>query len=158
MVALLHPTSLLPASCAPRQPEAAPRHLRLVQPLTSAQPSIVGWATPSIILGATVALVFLLSIIGLRTMQGTPPAGFELPTPEAGAADGAVIGDSSGVSSLQVGDILVTVAPGQSMWDVARSVHPDGDVRALVVALSERNGGSSLRVGQELVVPADLMG
>ncbi len=158
MVALVHPTSILPASLAPRRLEAAPRHLRLVRPLTSARPSIVGWVTPSITLGVTVVLIFLLSIVGLRTAQGTPPAGFELPTPEAGAAEGAAIGDYSGVSSLQVGDILVTVAPGQSMWDVARSVHPDGDVRALVVALSERNGGSSLRVGQELVVPAYLMG
>ena len=159
MVALLRPNTLLPTVLPSRKTPTARRHLRLVQPATSARPSLVGWITPSMALGATGALMFLLSIVGMRTMQGTPPAGFELPTPEAVSATEAVtIGGLSGVSSLQIGDVLVTVAPGQNMWDVARSVHPDGDVRALVVALSEQNGGSSLRVGQELLIPGHLMG
>ena len=123
MVALLRPNTLLPTVLPSRKSPISKTHLRLVDPVASARPNLVGWITPGIALGATVALVFLLSIVGLRTMQGTPPTGFELPTPEAvGAAEAVTIGGPSGTSSLQVGDILVTVAPGQNMWDIARSV------------------------------------
>ncbi len=157
MVALLRPNTLLPTVLPSRNTPTAKRHLRLVEPVGSTRPSLVELVSPSIALGVAVVLAFLLSIVGLRTMQGTPPEDFELPG-TAGAAEISAINQSSGVSALQVGDIRVTVAPGQSMWDIARSVHPEGDVRAMVVALSEQNGGSSLRVGQELLIPAHLMG
>lgn len=154
MVALLHPNSLLPALLPSQKRPVAKRHLRLVEATPSTQARLVAWLSPSIALGVTIVFVLLLGIVGLRLAQGTPPAGYELPT----TGDSAAIGTTSATPSLQAGDILVTVAAGQNLWDVARSVHPDGDVRALVVALAERNGGSSLRVGQELLIPGHLVG
>ena len=45
------------------------------------------------------------------------------------------------------------VQPGETLWDVARSLHPGGDVRALVDQLAAANGGATLSVGQRLVLP-----
>ncbi len=48
----------------------------------------------------------------------------------------------------------VVVGPGDTLWSIARSIQPSGDVRPLVDALADANGGAAVRVGQRLVVPA----
>ena len=48
------------------------------------------------------------------------------------------------------------VQPGETLWSVARSLRPSGDVRGLVRQLEKLNGGSSLAVGQRLVLPDGL--
>jgi hypothetical protein len=48
------------------------------------------------------------------------------------------------------------VQPGESLWSVARTLQPEGDVRALVHELAELNGGAQLLVGQVLTLPAEL--
>ncbi len=45
------------------------------------------------------------------------------------------------------------VQPGDTLWSIARSLQPDGDVRPLVRGLSAANGGAVLAVGQVLVLP-----
>ena len=45
------------------------------------------------------------------------------------------------------------VQPGETLWSVAQSLRPTGDVRGLVRQLEKLNGGSSLAVGQRLVLP-----
>jgi hypothetical protein len=45
------------------------------------------------------------------------------------------------------------VQPGDTVWSIARSVQPDGDVRPLVDRLVADHGGM-LRVGQRIVFPA----
>ena len=65
---------------------------------------------------------------------------------------GAHAGD--GVPAVQV--TAVTVAPGQTLWQLARSVAgPDQDVRDVVDELVQLNGldGVALQVGQQLLVP-----
>jgi len=59
---------------------------------------------------------------------------------------------ASGGEAVQVH----VVQPGDTMWSVARALQPGGgDLRPLVDALVEANGGSALlRVGQRLTVPA----
>ena len=44
------------------------------------------------------------------------------------------------------------VQPGETVWDVARTITPSGDVRATVDRIIERNGGALLRPGQRLVL------
>ncbi|MHB8669927.1 MAG: LysM peptidoglycan-binding domain-containing protein [Acidimicrobiales bacterium] len=44
------------------------------------------------------------------------------------------------------------VQPGETLWSIARAMHPDGDVRAVVDRLTARNGGAELRVGQHLTL------
>jgi hypothetical protein len=45
------------------------------------------------------------------------------------------------------------VQHGDTLWSIARSLQPVGDVRPLVDALERRNGGSQLDIGQVLVLP-----
>jgi hypothetical protein len=44
------------------------------------------------------------------------------------------------------------VQAGDTLWSIARTLHPDGDVRPLVDRLVELNGGDHLEVGQVLVL------
>lgn len=50
----------------------------------------------------------------------------------------------------------VTVAPGDTLWDIASSRYPDADVRQKVFEIEQLNGlsGPSIESGQRLRVPA----
>lgn len=45
------------------------------------------------------------------------------------------------------------VQPGDTLWSIARTIDPEGDVRVTVDRLVERNGGGPLVVGQRLELP-----
>lgn len=45
------------------------------------------------------------------------------------------------------------VQPGESYWSIAEAVGGEGDIRALVDALEEANGGRSLQAGDRLTLP-----
>lgn len=62
----------------------------------------------------------------------------------APAAPAAPAGD-------RAGDVVV-VRSGDTLWSIARSLQPTGEIRPLVDELARRAGGSSLRVGQRLDV------
>jgi Tfp pilus assembly protein FimV len=48
----------------------------------------------------------------------------------------------------------LVVQPGDTLWSIARAVQPHGEVRPLVDALIDANGGSAaLAVGQVVEVP-----
>lgn len=49
---------------------------------------------------------------------------------------------------------VVVVEPGDSVWSIARSIQPDGDVRPLVHRMVQANGSAPLQPGQEILVPA----
>jgi hypothetical protein len=42
------------------------------------------------------------------------------------------------------------VQPGDTLWSIARRLQPEGDVRPLVDALADRNGGAGVQAGQRL--------
>jgi LysM repeat protein len=46
-----------------------------------------------------------------------------------------------------------TVQPGDTLWSIARSVQPTGDVRPLVDQILSTRGGRPLQVGEEITVP-----
>ncbi len=48
---------------------------------------------------------------------------------------------------------VVNVQPGDSLWSIARSLQPTGDVRPLVDAMIAERGSSVLRVGDTVMVP-----
>jgi hypothetical protein len=48
---------------------------------------------------------------------------------------------------------MVVAQPGDTLWSIARTLQPAGDVRALVDELVELNGGASLAIGQRVLVP-----
>jgi LysM repeat protein len=47
---------------------------------------------------------------------------------------------------------LVVVQPGDTLWSIARSLQPAGDVRQLVDELAQRAGGSGVQAGQRIDV------
>ena len=49
--------------------------------------------------------------------------------------------------------LLHLVRPGETLWKIARTYHPRGDIRPFVRDLARANGGADLRVGQRLVLP-----
>ena len=51
----------------------------------------------------------------------------------------------------------VVVQPGQSLWDVAESVDPSSDPRAVILEIQQLNGLSTAQIaaGQQLIVPAE---
>lgn len=67
----------------------------------------------------------------------------------------AVLGlaDASGMNEKRYTEI--EVQSGDTLWDIARSYMPDGDIRSEVRALKELNGmeGDLLFAGQRLIVP-----
>jgi hypothetical protein len=50
--------------------------------------------------------------------------------------------------------VTVEVAPGDTLWSIARRVHPGEDVRPVVEAMVAERGSASLQVGDAVRVPA----
>ena len=53
--------------------------------------------------------------------------------------------------------VTVVVQPGDTLWDIARSLAPGEDPRPLADSLSDLAGGTSLQPGQRIVVPGGLL-
>ncbi|GAA4809984.1 LysM peptidoglycan-binding domain-containing protein [Nocardioides caeni] len=68
------------------------------------------------------------------------------------AAGSAASGESGGDPAIE----LVTVAPGETLWDIAGDVAGGGDVRDVVAEIQQLNAldSSVVYAGQELRVPA----
>ena len=45
------------------------------------------------------------------------------------------------------------VQPGDTLWTIARTLQPTGDVRRLVDRLAARRHGAALQVGERIVLP-----
>lgn len=71
----------------------------------------------------------------------------------AGAFSGLVPTPGSEPIAAAAGRVLV-VEPGDSVWSIARSIQPEGDLRPLVHRIVQANGAAPLQPGQQIVVPA----
>jgi nucleoid-associated protein YgaU len=52
-----------------------------------------------------------------------------------------------------VSPVTHVVQPGETLWSIAQRVHPGGNVAAYVDRLVRANGGNTIQVGQQIVVP-----
>lgn len=69
------------------------------------------------------------------------------------AASGA---GAPAVRALQLQPVSATahvVAPGDTLWSIARQLQPEGDVRPVVDALAASRGGRPLQVGERIALP-----
>jgi hypothetical protein len=67
---------------------------------------------------------------------------------------GGVPHAASGPSSPQlIAERTHVVAPGDTLWIIARSVQPTGDVRPLVQELADARHGAPLEIGERMRVP-----
>ncbi len=67
-----------------------------------------------------------------------------LSTPGAASAPGRAAVVAAGAHQVYV------VQPGDTLWSIARSLHPHGDIRSVVDRLEARAGGADLQPGQRV--------
>jgi hypothetical protein len=95
---------------------------------------------------AIVLLVVGLAVIGLCA------AAFQLQAP--GAAEVRTTSATpAAASAAPAAQPVYVVQPGDTLWSIAASLHPDGDIRGTVDRLVERNGTAALQTGQRLWLP-----
>jgi nucleoid-associated protein YgaU len=127
MVALAHPES-------PR------RHLRLVTAEEfdrRRRAELAVMRRRALVVGVVVALLLALGLL-LGRGGGQPSA-----LPAHGTSDAV----------LPVADRAYVVQPGDTLWQIARALQPDGDVRPLVAQLQRARHGAPLRVGERITLP-----
>jgi hypothetical protein len=162
-VATLRPSvRLVDPAWFPEPPAAEPAPLRLIpggrdaalrRRRTAAVYRRRRWVAASL----AVVLVFAV-LAGARALEqwaladpGRVPAGAGAGAePASPAGPGSASPAASGaVPTPTPGDSHV-VAPGDTVWSIARSLAPEGDIRPVVDELVERSGGGALQVGQRL--------
>ena len=104
--------------------------------------------TPLVGIAVAVAVVFgLLAVV--RVSQGAPPAD--------SWAELTADPQEPALALVGPGDHIRVARPGDTFWALAQELAPDRDPRPVVDALVVANGGSSIQVGQRLVIPAELV-
>jgi hypothetical protein len=100
---------------------------------------------------AVLALGMLGSIAGrlATAVLGGDPASTPESRPAVTTADGHPV---LGGQALAPGGVYV-VQPGDTLWDIAAALQPDGDRAAFVDRLVRANGGPELDVGERIVIP-----
>jgi LysM repeat protein len=92
----------------------------------------------AVLLVASLALVAYLAVAGLRVAVSRADA-----TPaQVPGANAAVV----------TGAHVYVVQPGDTLWSIARSLHPHGDLRVVVDRLEARTGGANLQPGQQVSI------
>ncbi len=152
MVALLHPTPV-PTRSRLRDHSGRSHDSGAASATLPSRPDLRllrgGLDTPTadrsgLLVGLAVVAV-LAALVGLRLAQGSPPQG-PVPLPAASAAPAEPL----------LGETTRVVQAGDTLWAIAETLAPGQDPRPIVDALADRNGGSALRVGDVMVVPAGL--
>ena len=178
---LSHPLRKLDVMVAALDPsfeplDPRPRHLRLVAPVggprsvgrpagasgravgpvadrspsrPAAAPAGLTTLDPAILAGVGLAVLILVGLLLLRLLQGSPPAAVW-----SGMQDDP---REPVMASAGPGDQIRLVRPGDTLWAIAGELAPGSDPRPVVDRLVEVNGGSALAVGDELIIPADLV-
>ena len=93
-------------------------------------------------LAALVAMVVLVMalVVAVRVVAGSLGDGPH-PVPEAPTS-----------SALAVGAETYGGRTGDTVWSIARRLHPNGDIRATVDRIVARNGTATLQPGQRLLL------
>lgn len=95
---------------------------------------------------AVTAVAFVVIIAGVLALgQGA----FTSLAPDASTAPSAA---ASAPVVAGPGEQTVVVQPGDTLWSIARSLQPTGDVRPLVDQLVAANGSSQVVPGDQLVI------
>jgi hypothetical protein len=89
-----------------------------------------------------VALLGAVVLLGARTALGQPEGGSP-----------ATPGPAPAASPSGAGSRAHVVQQGDTLWTIARSLQPAGDVRPLVDRLAAARTGAPLRPGERVVVP-----
>lgn len=96
----------------------------------------------------TALVIFAALVLALATMAGrlrsVPHAASE---PRSLARGGRVLQTQLLARQVHI------VQPGDTLWSIARAMHPAGDVRALVQQLADTRHGAPLQVAERIELP-----
>ena len=140
MVAIAHPVPS-PHRRSPVQPAPRPR-LRVIEGGRREVGTDV-YRRRRVVAAVALVAAALVSVLVLRLVIGALAAGVLPSPPPAGPVSGDV----------PAGAATYVVQPGDTLWSIAESLDPSGDVRATVDALARANGGAALDVGDRIVLP-----
>lgn len=176
MVALIRPTNL-----PENKSSSSHSHLRLVVDNGSVRPGFarnqrrVGSSTKSapvqsrahsnstgllslavesrqvVAIAAAMALLVFGFLLSVRFVQGAPDPSISLSQSELTQSGPS---RPAGYSDVRV----VTAEPGDSMWSIAIDLGAADNPQPAVDALIAANGGESVYVGQQIIVPEQLVG
>ena len=96
-------------------------------------------------LGLVVAAVLVFGgLFLIRAGQGAP-------------VEGSAVGTDLPDVAAGPGDVVMVAKPGDTLWSMARQIAPGDDPRPVVDALVAANGGATVRAGQQIIVPEQLL-
>lgn len=97
--------------------------------------------------GVALAVLVALAAIGALDLLGADAAATVPASP-------AVINHPTGADATTTpsAPVEVVVQPGDTIWSIARRIHPTGEIRGVVDELHQRVGGTALEVGQRIDV------
>jgi len=159
MAAVIVPESL---SAPWHRPDVARPRLRVIPGGASAARARRrherGLRLPVVLAGVALALLAALALVGGAHVVGAGTAAFgpvssaASPTLFAEPVAPPVAPPVAEPALTPVASSPVIVRPGDTLWSIARSLHPSGDIRTLVDRLAERVGGIELSPGQRIDV------
>jgi uncharacterized iron-regulated membrane protein len=142
-------------SCPSRGPAApAPStgpDLRLIQggrrPVRATHPLPAGVYRRRRLLAAGVALV-ILAVVGLAVVGAHSMTSADARTGSPAVASSPGVGSATPPTAAGAESYLVR--SGDTLWGIAHTLKPEGDLRPLVDALAERASGAGLQPGQRI--------
>src|SRR5437763_14730586 len=150
MAAIAYPTT---SAGGPRPNRRGQPHLRLVpprsrgsarRPVSRAQRAIYRRRRLAVL---AIAVLAALAVIGAAAMVRVAVGAFgggPLTAPEAPAVR---------VSARPAAATSYVVRPGDTLWSIARTMHPSGDLRPSVDRLAARLHGQPLQPGERISLP-----
>ncbi|HEV7719777.1 MAG TPA: hypothetical protein VGO60_00750 [Iamia sp.] len=127
----------LPAGAHRSAPAARPQ-LRLI-PGGRSPAALAATYRRRRIVAALVVLTLLVVAVQLAQALAGAAGGWSTPTP----------------TPIEGPTVAVEAAPGDTLWSLAREVHPEGDVRPVVDAMVADRGSATVEVGEQVRVPLD---
>lgn len=142
MAAVLAPApSPRPVPSGSRRPGAASPgrpQLRLIPGGRSPQAMAATYRRRRLVAALVLVTLLVVAVQLAQALSGLA-AGWAAPTP----------------APIEGPTVVVEAGPGDTLWSLARAVHPDGDVRPVVEAMVAERGAASVAVGDQVRVPVD---
>jgi hypothetical protein len=86
-----------------------------------------------------VLVTVLVVVVQLARVLSGVAAGWSAPAP----------------ASIEGPTVVVEAGSGDTLWSLAREVHPEGDVRPVVEAMVADRGTAAVAIGEQVRVPLD---
>ncbi|HEU5149492.1 MAG TPA: hypothetical protein VFU19_03285 [Iamia sp.] len=139
MAAVLAPTPTHRPAPVARPAGAAGRpELRLIPGGRSPEALAATYRRRRVVAALVLVTVLVLAVQLAQVLSGVA-AGWAAPSP----------------APIEGPTVVVEATAGDTLWSLARQVHPTGDVRPVVEAMVADRGGAAVEVGEEVRVPVD---